>query len=156
MTSSRRYLAVTTTALSCALLVSGCGYLTGGLDPDNEPLTDSRVVGTWEGTTCQASLTLAADHTAHITGLPVAADASKVTKTLNGDGTWTVSADRLSLIIGTSGHEVLSGKDGSTTVLYATAGDPDLGVACRYVRRDDYGTSTPEPNTSRPSSILAS
>ncbi|MGW4652044.1 hypothetical protein [Kitasatospora sp. NPDC004289] len=142
MTSSRRRLAVTTAVLSGALLVGGCSSLTGGLAPDEEPLTDSRVLGTWEGTTCPATLVLKADHTARVTGFPLATDGSKVTKTLDGDGSWTVGAHRLSLTIGAAGQEVLSGRDGSTTVLYATAGDPDLGVACRYVRRADGDRGT--------------
>jgi hypothetical protein len=38
------------------------------------------------------------------------------------------------LTLGLSGHEVESGKDGSTTVLFVTVGDPDDGVACRHIR----------------------
>ncbi|MEU3910940.1 hypothetical protein [Streptomyces sp. NPDC029721] len=105
---------------------------------DRTPLTDSRVVGTWNGTNCPATLTINADHSARVTGFPVDTDGSKVTRSVAGDGSWKIDPavvpQRLSLTIGSAGHEVGSGKDGSTTVLYVTVGDPDDGVACRYLR----------------------
>ncbi|MFF7082119.1 hypothetical protein [Streptomyces lavendulae] len=112
----------------------------GSLAGDTTPLTDSRVVGTWNGTNCPATLTIDADHSARVTGFPVASDGSKVTKTVAGEGSWKIepavghTLSRLSLTIGSAGHEAASGKDGSTTVLFVTVGDPDDGVACRYTR----------------------
>jgi hypothetical protein len=110
------------------------------LAEDTTPLTDSRVVGTWNGTNCAATLAINADHSAQVTGFPVDSDGSKVTRTVAGDGSWTIdpavgdTPPRLSLTMGSAGHEVESGKDGSTTVLFVTVGDPDDGVACRYIR----------------------
>ncbi|MER7343695.1 hypothetical protein ABT403_38540 [Streptomyces sp. NPDC000075] len=98
-------------------------------------------MGTWNGTNCTATLTINADHSAQVTGFPVDSDGSKVTKTVDGDGSWKLGPagddagpHRLSLTMGSSGHEVESGKDGSTTVLFVMVGDPDDGVACRYLR----------------------
>jgi hypothetical protein len=144
---SRRFRAVAVSAVSavsCVLLAGGCSVLTGGLDEDRTPLTDDQVVGTWNGTNCQASLVFKADHSLQVTAYPLEADhiTSKITKSVSGEGTWKIRpADRstdtsqgVQLIMADSHHLVEPGKDGSTTVLFATVDDPDLGIACRYTR----------------------
>ncbi|MEU7965417.1 hypothetical protein AB0D09_18335 [Streptomyces sp. NPDC049097] len=135
-------------ALGCALLLSGCAGLSGGLPPYGKPVTQAQLVGMWKGSwrnICHATLMLRSDHSLSATGFPTDDDDAhrlEAIRRVSGTGTWMISpgVDKgdpptLDLTIGATGDSLdFAAGHGGTLVLAATIGDPDDGVGCRFTR----------------------
>ncbi|MGW4434754.1 hypothetical protein ACWELO_03055 [Streptomyces sp. NPDC004596] len=124
-------------AAPVALSVSACmGW--GGYPPATN-VREAQLVGTWRARECAATVTLNADGTASLAGVPAEMGLdSRVTRRIDGRGAWEIdesdAGQELDVVVDDEATPFDLYRDNGRLVVGLTVGDPDEMNWCTFDR----------------------